>query len=163
MSVALPGSLVGSDSDGFGAFDKHGGVHEDSGDPDDPGEPFPESVVEKEVDAIIANGILILFVRVWCAGLFVVSASRLGRTPQPPGVGVAPPFRPTISLRAIVGLNGGLGLRGFLQTKIYTTRERLQTNRFSGHRRAQVLRNRLHGEARQPAHVGIMRAIIKES
>ena len=39
----------------------------------------------------------------------------------PPGVGVAPPFRPTISLRAIVGLNGGLGLRGFLQTKIYTT------------------------------------------
>ena len=36
-------------------------------------------------------------------------------------VGVAPPFRPTISLRYIVGLNGGLGLRGFLQTKIYTT------------------------------------------
>ena len=114
---------MGSDSDGFGAFDKHGGVHEDSGDPDDPGEPFPESVVEKEVEEIIANGILILFVRVWCAGLFVVSASRLG-------------------------------LRGFLQTKIYTTRERLQTNRFSGRRRAQVLRNRLHGEARQPAHVG---------
>ena len=121
MSVALPGSLVWSDSDGFSAFDKHGGVHEDSGDPDDPGEPFPESVVEKEVDAITANGILILFVRVWCAGLFVVSASRLGRTPHPPGVGVAPPFRPTISLRAIVGVNGGLGLRGFLQTKIYTT------------------------------------------
>ena len=38
-------------------------------------------------------------------------------------VGVAPPFRPTISLRSIVGLNGGLGLRGFLQTKIYTTSE----------------------------------------
>jgi len=35
-------------------------------------------------------------------------------------VGVAPPFRPTILLRAIVGPNGGLGLRGFLQTKIVT-------------------------------------------
>jgi len=29
-----------------------------------------------------------------------------------PRVGVAPPFRPTIPLRSIVGLNGGLGLRG---------------------------------------------------
>jgi len=63
VAVTPLGSLAGSDSDVFGAFNEHGCVHEDLG---DSGKTFSESVVEKEVDEVVADGILFLLVHGWC-------------------------------------------------------------------------------------------------
>jgi hypothetical protein len=71
---------VGSDSNVFGSLNEHGCIHEDLG---NSGKAFSESVVEKEVDEVIAGGILFLFVHGWYAFRFAPPASRLGRTLLP--------------------------------------------------------------------------------
>jgi hypothetical protein len=77
--------------------------------------------LKKEVDEIILSdrGRLV-FVHGSCFLVCTSNNQLWADTTTPRGEG-APPVRQMIPLRSIICLTGGLGLRGLLQTKIYTT------------------------------------------
>jgi hypothetical protein len=140
VGVAVAGldAFVGPCPEVFGAFDEHGGIHEDLG---DPGKPVAEAALKKEIDEVISVGRLVVFVHGWGAVSFATPASSPGRTLQPRGGVGAPPVRQTIPLRSLVCLTGGLGLRGFYRRR-FTLPAALKPDKFVSFCRDHLARRR---------------------